>query len=178
VAVSWARLRRWLAPLTAALVLSACATRPAAIDEMPWTSGRLSIRVEAFGDAAARSVTAAFDLRGNGERGELRLTSPLGTLVAAASWAPGVARLNTAEGETQFGDLDTLSQQALGEPLPLAALPDWLAGRPWPNAASERTAEGFEQLGWRVTLTRWGDGFVDAERLAAPTVKLRARIER
>lgn len=158
--------------------LAACATRPPDLVAMPWTSGRLSVRVDAYADMPARSVSASFDLRGSGERGELRLTSPLGTLMAVATWAQGVAQLKTAEGETQFDSLGALSQQALGEALPLSALPDWLAGRPWPQVESQANAEGFMQLGWQVTLTRWAEGFVDAERAAAPVVRVRARIER
>lgn len=170
------RVAPWL--LAATLLVAGCATRPANVDQMPWTSGRLSVRVDALAPQAARSVSAAFDLRGSGERGELRLSSPLGTLIASAIWSPGTARLITPEGETVFADLNALSQQALGESLPLAALPDWLAGRPWPSAPSLATTEGFDQLGWRVSLARLADGYLDAERSAAPIVRLRARIER
>lgn len=178
VARPWRAGARLCAVLGAAALLSACATRPPDLAETPWTSGRLSVRVDAYADAPARSVSAAFDLRGNGQQGELRLSSPLGSLLATASWAPGVARLRTGDSETAFDDLDALARHALGESLPLSALPDWLAGRPWPLAASIADAEGFMQLGWRVTLTRWAEGFVDAERTVPPAVKLRARIER
>ena len=171
-------LWRLAALLATTAWLAACATRPPDLMDMPWTSGRLSVRVEAYADAPARSVSASFDLRGSGERGELRLTSPLGSLLAVAIWAPGLAQLKTSEGETRFSNLEALSQQALGETLPLSALPDWLAGRPWPLVPSQSTTEGFTQLGWQVTLTRWAQGWVDAERAAAPVVKVRARIER
>jgi outer membrane lipoprotein LolB len=184
VTLAWPGLARMRARarlgsgLALAMLLAACATRPPEVAEMPWTSGRLSIRVDALGDGPARNLSAAFDLRGSGQQGELRLSSPLGTLMAAASWAPGLARLRTSDGETVFGDLDTLAEQALGEALPLTALPDWLAGRPWQGAASQRTAEGFVQLGWRITLTRLAEGFVDVDRDRPPAVRLRARIER
>ena len=171
-----ATLAPWL--LVAAAWVSGCATRPPANEDMPWTSGRLSVRVDANAALAARSFSASFDLRGSGEHGELRLTSPLGVRVATAIWAPGIARLTTHDGETVFNDLDALAQSALGEPLPLAALPDWLAGRPWPKATSQTTDAGFDQLGWRLNLSRLADGFVDAVRTALPTVTLRARIER
>jgi outer membrane lipoprotein LolB len=172
------KLSRPSLAIAVAALLASCATRPPDVAEMPWTSGRLSIRIDAFADQPTRSVSAAFDLRGSGERGELRLSSPLGTLMASASWAPGVARLTTADGEQSFSDLATLSQHALGEALPLSALPDWLAGRAWPQAASAPHADGFSQLGWRITLSRLAEGFVDAERQQPPVVKLRARIER
>ncbi|MDP3086229.1 MAG: outer membrane lipoprotein LolB [Rubrivivax sp.] len=146
--------------------------------ESPWTSGRLTVRVDAHGDQAARQVGAAFDLRGDGDTGELRLSSPLGTLLAQANWSPGAAVLRSADGETRYPDLDTLSRQALGEALPLRALPDWLAGRPWPGAPSQSRAEGFDQLGWSVTLARLNDGWIDASRAAPPAVSLRVRLER
>ena len=130
--------------------LVGCATRPTADAGMPWTSGRLSVRVEAAAAQPARSVNADFDLRGDGERGELRLSSPLGTMIAATRWAPGVAVLDQGQGEVRYADLDSLSRDALGEVLPLRALPDWLAGRPWAGAASVMQPSGFEQLGWTV----------------------------
>ena len=168
--------------LAACGLLAACATRPPPSQDMPWTSGRLSVQVAADGARAARNVSAGFDLRGNAERGELRLTSPLGSLVAAARWWPGSAVLQTPQGQVDFPDLDSLSNEALGESLPLQALPDWLAGRPWLGASSQpleaAQGAGFEQLGWRVLLARLDEGHLDAERLAPPVVKLRVRLEK
>ena len=70
----------------------------------------------------------------------------------------------------------------LGESLPVAALFDWLRGRPWPGAASTTTVApadaGFEQLGWIVNLARFDESWVAARRDAAPTVTVRARIDR
>jgi outer membrane lipoprotein LolB len=67
----------------------------------------------------------------------------------------------------------------LGETLPLAALFDWLRGRPWPGAPSRPVAAppGFEQLGWRVDLARFAEGQVDARRDRAPAVNVRARLD-
>jgi len=167
-----------LAPAVLLALLSVgCATRPTTPADAAWTSGRLSVRVDAAGDAPARSVSAGFELRGDGERGELRLSTPLGTLLAAARWSPGEAVLSTPGRQTRFADLDALSREALGEVLPLQALPDWLGGRPWPGAPSSPAGEGFEQLGWRVNLAGHRDGWVEAVRDAPPVVTLRARLE-
>jgi len=160
------------------LLMTACATRAPDVAETPWTSGRLSVRVEANGGQPVRSASSAFDLRGSARSGELRLTSPLGTLVAEAQWAPGRARLSTPDGERLFDDLDELSRQALGEALPLQAWPDWLAGRPWSGAPSQAVPEGFAQLGWRVTLTRLSEGWVEAVRDEAPKVTVRVRLDK
>jgi outer membrane lipoprotein LolB len=170
------------------LSLGACATRPA--DPASETlsgplsgslSGRLSVQVEALGVQAARSVSAAFELRGDAERGELQLATPLGTVLATANWSPGRASLATAGGSREFSDLDALAREALGEPLPLRALPDWLRGRPWPGEASRPKPApgdaGFEQLGWTVNLARFSEGWLLARREAPPAVTLRARLE-
>ena len=162
----------------AALALAGCATRPVQDAQRPWTSGRLVVRVEATADRGASSVSADFDLRGDHERGELRLSSPLGPAIAEARWAPGEVILSTARGESRFGDLETLSRETLGEALPLRAFPDWLAGRPWPLAPHTPVDGGFRQLGWTVWLDRFDEGRVRAVREQPPGVNVQARLER
>ena len=109
--------------VAAAAVLSACATTPPSADGVPWTTGRLSLRADATPQQPAQSLSAAFELRGSGDAGELRLNSPLGTQLVAATWAPGQALLRTPEGERRFSSLEELSRQALGESLPLPPCP-------------------------------------------------------
>jgi outer membrane lipoprotein LolB len=158
-----------------ALGLGACATPPDPAGG--WTLGRLALRVDATPERPAQSLSAGFELRGSDVAGELRLVSPLGTQVAAARWGPGLALLQTGEGERRFASLDALSREALGEPLPLAALPDWLAGRPWRGAAHTALSDGFEQLGWIVTTAALAEGLLQARRIAAPAVSLRVRLD-
>jgi outer membrane lipoprotein LolB len=155
-----------------------CATPPASDDGTAWTAGRLSLRVDAAPGRPAQNLSAAFELRGSGSQGELRLMSPLGTLLVAARWQPGAVTLNSPEGEQRFASLDELSRQALGEAVPLAALPDWLAGRPWPQAAHEVQPDGFAQLGWQVQTQRLAEGWISARRDAAPAAQLRVRLDR
>ena len=169
-------LRVGLALATAAL-LAACASTHPDPKDAGWTSGRMSVRVEAWGTEPARSVGSSFELRGGPDAGELRLTSPLGTRVASARWAAGEAVLTTADGERRFTSLDELSREALGEALPLAALPDWLAGRPWRGAPHRAGAEGFEQLGWQVGLARQAEGWIEARREAPPVVAVRIKLD-
>jgi outer membrane lipoprotein LolB len=168
--------RPWL-PLLAALLLAACASAPRAPGEPAWTTGRLSVRVDATPAQASQGLSANFELRGDGQRGELRLNSPLGTLLGSARWSADEAVLTTQGGEQRFGDLDGLSRTALGEVLPLAALPDWLAGRPWAGAPHSASAVGFEQLGWQVHLTRRAEGWVEAHRTAPPAVVVRVKLD-
>ena len=100
-------IRATLALLGAALV-SACATvtPPAApMDETGALSGRLTLKVEAHDDQPSRSINAIFDLRGDARRGELNLTTPLGTTLARARWRPGEALLSSSQGEQRHADL-------------------------------------------------------------------------
>lgn len=141
-------------------------------------SGRLSVRVDGQPD---RAVTAGFELAGDAERGSLLLSGPLGTTAAMASWQPGQAVLRRAGGtDTRHADLDSLGLAALGERLPMAALFDWLRGRPWPGAPARPRADGgpgFAQLGWQIDLGRWTEGTLEAVRQAPPAITVRARVE-
>ncbi len=155
-------------------LLAACATTPRPPAEL---AGRLAVRVEAFEGAPARSLATQFELRGDALAGELRLSTPIGTTAAQARWRPGSAELITPEATRSFADLDALAQALLGEALPLAALIDWLRGRPWPGAPSTASTGGFEQMGWRIDLSRVAQGWVLAARERAPAVSVRARLE-
>ncbi len=169
------------ATLLAALVVAGCAIPPAAPPVPDMLSGRLALNIDAVGDRPASSISAGFELRGNAQQGELRLNTPLGTTLAAAYWGPDKVRLVTLHGEQSFDDLDALSRAAFGETLPLRALPDWLHGRPWPDAAEPAQAlqpgPGFNQLGWTIELTQFDQGRLLAWRAAAPAVRLRAVLD-
>lgn len=161
--------------LVCAMALAACSTPPVRTGP-DLLSGRLSVQVEGQPE---RSLSADFELDGSAERGALRLSGPLGTTAAMARWAPGEAVLTTSQGETREPDLDTLATRALGEAVPMAALFDWLRGRPWPGAPHQPRRDGgtgFEQLGWQVALERHGSGLVEARRLAPPMVSLRIKL--
>ena len=163
--------------LLLAAFLAACASPPRQPGEAAWTTGRLSLRIDATDAQAAQSVSVAFELRGDGSSGELRLNSPLGSRVASARWAPGLAVLANGDGERRFANLDELTREALGENLPLVALPDWLAGKPWPGAPHGSTEAGFDQLGWQVSLARRAEGWIEARRRTPPAVLVRVRLD-
>jgi outer membrane lipoprotein LolB len=163
------------AALAALLSLAGCASlRPAPAE----LSGRMAVRVEASPGQPSRNFSADFDLRGDAERGTLRLTGALGATLAEVRWQPGRAELIDAQGTREFDTLDAMSQALFGEALPLGALTDWLRGRPWSGAPSVPAGRGFEQLGWRVDLASFPEGIVAATRERAPAVSLRARVER
>ncbi|MGL6111469.1 MAG: lipoprotein insertase outer membrane protein LolB [Rubrivivax sp.] len=169
------------ATMLVALAAAGCATPPMEVPDAGALSGRLSLQVDAHLGQPAQSISATFDLRGGAERGELRLSTALGTTLAAASWGPHEARWVTPQGERRFVDLDALSREAFGEALPLRALPDWLHGRPWPGAGDPARpllpGPGFVQLGWTIELARFDSGQLVAWRTGPPAVRLRAQMD-
>jgi outer membrane lipoprotein LolB len=174
-------VRARAAALVAALLLAACAAVPTQRDAGESLSGRLAVKVDGEGGAAPRSVSAAFELQGDPRTGRLNLSTPLGSVLAQARWAPGSVVLVTPQGEKQFADLDALTSEILGESLPVAALFDWLRGRPWPGAPSTPSAPpaeaGFTQLGWVVSIAKLDEGWVTARRTQRPEVLVRVKLD-
>jgi outer membrane lipoprotein LolB len=170
---------RATALLALAGLLAGCATvhRPGEL-----LAGRLSVRVEGVEGSAPRALNAGFELEGDATMGQLNLATPLGTQLAQVRWAPGLAHLVTPQNDTNYADLDSLTAQLLGESLPVAALFDWLRGRPWPVAPSEISTNpaepGFVQLGWTVNLAHFSEALVLARRARPPVVSVRAKLDR
>lgn len=178
---------RLLAALLAGAMLAACTT----LQPMPPTassetlSGRMSVKVDATPSAPARSVSATFELQGTPQDGRLDLSTPLGTTIAQARWSGRQAMLTTGGEQRTYADLDALTQDMLGESLPIVALFDWLRGRAWPGAPSRAAVPpagaGFQQLGWDVDLAHFDEGWVIAQRAQRPpaaAVVVRARLDR
>lgn len=178
----WHR-RGWLA-LLPALVLAGCASAPTRppIDDPAARhySGRLAVRVA--GDDS-RSFSAGFELHGTPEQGRIALNSPLGLRLGEAAWRADRATLHGPDGQREFDGLESLSEELFGDSIPIEALFDWLAGRPYPDVASrplDGTAEqGFRQLGWDVRTTRLPtDGLLIAERRTPePVVTVRIKLD-
>lgn len=115
-------------------------------------SGRISVRTTGAGFQALQQFSAGFVLTGSATEGELSLDTPLGTTLAKARWAPGMAEL-TQGGTTQaYADINDLTTALTGEPLPLAALFRWLQG------------EASTVNGWTPNLTQHAQGRISATR--------------
>ncbi|MCE2918092.1 MAG: outer membrane lipoprotein LolB [Rubrivivax sp.] len=141
-------------------------------------TGRLAVAVEAHEGQPAQGFNASFELRGRREMGELLLATATGQRLARLSWKGESALLETPErGVQRYDSLASLSRQMFGEVLPLAALPDWLAGRPMDDVSSQKTAAGFVQLGWTLDLARQTEGLLVARRELPPTIVLRVRLD-
>jgi outer membrane lipoprotein LolB len=117
-------------------------------------AGRLSLQVHS---EPAQSFSASFELKGQPERGELTLISPLGNVLSVLRWSPGEAVLDSGNEKLQhYPSIDALTEQATGAALPLAALFGWLQG------------EHASVNGWSADLSRHSEGRISAKR-AQPT---------
>ena len=147
---SAARLTRRALVLGASALLVACAQpkRPelASNGEDLWT-GRLGLQVE---EGAEKSFSAAFDLSGDAERGNLPLYNPLGNVLAKLHWSPGQATLTSPDQQLESDSLSALVIQLTGNDLPIQALFGWLRG------------VDVKVTGWEADLSR-----IDAGRLIA-----------
>lgn len=118
------------AALLASILLAACAVNPrgdGTFYSEPGWHGRLQVQVHSN---PPQNLSATFELLGNADRGRLGLTSPLGTTLAEVEWTPQDAVWRTASETRHFANMNALTAQLVGTPLPLAALFDWLQARP------------------------------------------------
>jgi outer membrane lipoprotein LolB len=155
--------------------------------------GRLSLKLGAFGQASSAGSQMAFELDVKDNQGTLSLSTPLGTRMAMVRWQaqgePGqaIAQLETSDGIQVFDSLEGLTQQLLGEALPLQAMLHWLKGHPSPALPYE-PGEGqppseprsFTQSGWLVDATALQEGRLNAFRAETTTqrsVTLRLRLD-
>lgn len=159
----------WLLACAALALAAGCAQQAApppqavASERTAW-NGRLALQVE---DQASQSFSAGFELRGSAAEGELRLFSPLGSVLAQVDWAPGWARLRSAGEVRESDSLEELLAQSLGAPIPVMALFTWLQG-------TQTTAAG-----WQADLSALGNGRLIATRYAPePRAVLRVAFER
>lgn len=138
-------------------LIAGCATRESAstafdINSANW-SGRFALTTEG---EAPYNTSASFNLRGNAERGELIILSPIGGTVAMMSWNPESATFESNGRTEHHADLGALTRRLTGTSLPIAAFFSWFEGR------------AVEADGWTVNLDRLGEGRLSALRTLPP----------
>ena len=162
-------LSRWLAAAAGALLLAACATTGAPPPNAPVApyreqlelDGRLFVNFEKDGKPDTLSVK--FNWQQQGPRVDVSLATPLGQTVAKISVTPQAATLTQAgRAPLTAADIDGLTQEALGWPLPVSGLRDWLQGYATgadgkrfaaaPGNHSVLTADG-----WQLSFVSWQD---------------------
>ena len=114
-----------------------------------------------------QSFSAGFELSGEPDAGELRLTSPLGNVLGVMQWQPGQALLRQGEQLRQFDSVEALAAEVTGAPIPVRALFAWLRGQP------------AEVSGWQADLGQLSAGRLSAQRqMPLPTAELRIVLDR
>ncbi len=110
-----------------------------------------------------------------GGGGRFDVFSPLGQMLAQASWTSQSASLNNGRQTQDFPSFEDMTQAALGVALPRAALQNWVRGEPAASLPFTRLADGaFEQLGWHVQ-PRFEQGrlhVLRARRMQGPDAQL------
>lgn len=156
----------------ATILIAGCALparAPGTIDSnLTVWRGRLSVRVDsAQAPPQAQSFSAAFELSGSAQAGELALYTPLGSTAAALAWSPQTATLRSNDEVRHFESLDALIKQALGTDIPVSALFSWLAG------------DDVAAAGWRADLSQHAFGRIIARRTQpAPLAELRLILDK
>lgn len=180
-------LTRRLTLLAFAAALAGCATGTANLStatvgdyrETIDLSGKLSVNYQK--DGRQESITGNFNWEQRPGAIDVALISPLGQTVATINVTPTAATLVQGGQEPRTADdIDSLTQQTLGWPLPVSGLRDWLQGyaldgqgqrfRASPANNSVTTSDG-----WRLRFVEWQDAagaqpvprLIQAERAAS-----------
>jgi len=156
-------LRLGAAAVMAALAACATPSQPTssvAGDAFSRT-GRFAITVM-HADGQPEAVQGGFVWRDDGRNYQLDLTSPLGSTEARVDGQPGSALLTRSDGSTlRAVNPDALVEDALGSPVPVSGMRDWLRGRlsASPPTDLKHDAQGrpesFGQDGWQARLSRY-----------------------
>jgi outer membrane lipoprotein LolB len=122
-------------------------------------AGRIGLQIQSD---PPQAFFASFELKGNAERGDLSLISPVGSVLAVMRWSPGEALLETGRDIRRFASVDALLQETTGAPIPVGALFDWLDGK------------STAMNGWAADLTQRSTGRINAKRtVPKPQIDLR-----
>lgn len=183
-------ITRRLALLAAAssfAVLAGCATSTANLNQATVgdyrdsidLTGKLSVNYQQ--DGKRESITGSFNWEQRPGSVDVALISPLGQTVATINVTPDAATLTQGgEPPRTAADIDSLTQQALGWPLPVSGLRDWLQGYAVDESGQRFRASPAKNSvttrdGWRLRFVEWQDAaasqpvprLIQAERAAS-----------
>ena len=180
-----------LASIAAFATLTGCATSTANLStatvgdyrETIDLAGRLSVNYQK--DGRAESLNGNFEWEQKPGAIDVTLASPLGQTVATINVTPQAATLTQAgQPPRTADDIDGLTQQTLGWPLPVSGLRDWLQGYALDAAgqrfrASPAQSSVTTQDGWRLRFMEWQDAaaaqpaprLIQAERAAVGDIQ-------
>lgn len=123
--------------------------------------GRLSVLYQK--NEKDEAIHASFTWKQSKDSSTITILSPLGQILATIDVKPGVATL-TQSGQAPriAADVDTLAEQALGWPLPVSGLRNWLQGfaTDTNNKAFIATSTNTKVLtrdGWNIQYMSWED---------------------
>ena len=158
-----------------ALLLGGCATIPSPDstgNEEQTTStrtykealeldGRLSVQYQK--DDQDQAIHASFNWKQSKDRSKITILSPLGQILATIDSEPGIATLTqSGQPSRSAADVDALAEQALGWPLPVSGLRNWLQGFAIDTnnqafVASESKTNVQTRDGWNIQYMSWDD---------------------
>ena len=126
-------------------------------------TGRMSVRYQQYGRDEA--LHGSFEWQQRLGKTQLTLSSPLGQTIAQIVIQPDGATL-TQSGQPPLAatDADALTAQALGWPLPVSGLREWLQGNVTERGGKKRVATPQDENtdietadGWRLRYGAWDD---------------------
>jgi outer membrane lipoprotein LolB len=153
------------------LVLAGCATPTANIANPNASVGAYRDTIDLSGrltanwqkDGQLQSITGKFEWTQRPGRVDVSLANPLGQTIAEISVTPESATLTQGNHPPRVArDIDALSAAALGWPLPVSGLRDWLQGYATDAqgkrfAASPAHDSVVTNDGWRLHYVSWQD---------------------
>ncbi len=178
-----------LLALAATITLAGCATTSTNIatvgayrDSID-LNGRLAVNYQK--DGKTESLNGNFNWAQRPGHVDVALVSPLGQTVATIAVTPGSATLTQAgRAPVSATDIDGLTQQALGWPLPVSGLRDWLQGYAVDAGGQRFSASPANNSvttrdGWRLRFVEWQNAdaaqpaprVIHAERAAAGDIQ-------
>lgn len=123
--------------------------------------GRIAVR------RVDESFSAGIEWRHDAQSDDIVVSGPLGQGLARLTAGGGAALLETADRKRYVAaDLDGLSAQVFGTPLPVSGLGRWVLGRPAGDGAARLDAAGrpasLAEQGWVIEYLRYESEAPDA----------------